>query len=235
MSGKLFLIPNKINEDYTQAHIPPYVINAVKEMRVFFVEDPKSARKLLKIMDPGFPLQECTFYDLNEHSKWTDLKREYDQLINNNVGIISEAGLPCVADPGSELVFYAQQKGVEVIPLIGPSSIFLALMASGLSGQNFAFHGYLPKDQKSRIEKIKLLEKRAQLEVQTQIFMETPYRNNDLLEDILKNCRLETWVCVASHVGASHQSIQTLSVAQWQEKKVSLPKEPSLFLLACLK
>ena len=152
-------------------------------------------------------------------------------LNGNNVGIISEAGLPCIADPGSRIVAFAHDFQIEVIPLVGPSSIFLALMASGLNGQNFVFHGYLPIDKKDREKKIKQLENNSKKFKQTQIFMETPYRNNQLLETLLKSCHNNTRLCIASDITLSTEKIKTKTIAEWKQIKVDIHKKPTIFLI----
>ena len=154
----------------------------------------------------NFPLAECRFLDLNEHSDPKQVQEYAKILKEEDCAIISEAGCPCVADPGADLVFIAHQNQIEIIPLVGPSSILLALMASGLNGQNFAFNGYLPKDRQERTQKIKVLEERSHKENQTQIFMETPYRNQNILEDLLATCQDKTSLCIACEIteSASH-------------------------------
>src|ERR1035437_170062 len=181
---KLYLVPNTINEEGGNL-LPDYIARAIMDVRVFFVEEPKSARRLLKALNAQFPLSDCRFFDLNVHSDPKQIQEYAKVLKEGDCAIISEAGCPCVADPGADLVFIAHQNKIEIIPLVGPSSILLALMASGLNGQNFAFNGYLPKDRQQRVQKIKMLEDRSKKEKQTQIFMEAPYRNQNILEDIL--------------------------------------------------
>ena len=200
-------------------------------MRIFFVEEPKSARHLLKSLDAQFPLADCRFFDLNEHSNSQQI-HDYSKILKEGTSaIISEAGCPCVADPGAELVFLAHQNQIEIIPLVGPSSILLALMASGLNGQNFAFNGYLPKDRKERTQKIKMLEDRSLKEKQTQIFMEAPYRNQNILEDILAVAHDKTDLCIACDITGPHQFIKTMSIKNWKKDPVNIDKRPALFLL----
>ncbi|MBF0490569.1 MAG: SAM-dependent methyltransferase [Candidatus Omnitrophica bacterium] len=231
MVTKLYLIPNTLTDDAKADCIAASVAQAIKHIRVFFVEEPKAARALLKKLNSDFPLSECKYLDLNEH---TSLKQVQEALAEAGSGgdmaIISEAGYPCVADPGAELVLLAHQRGIEVVPLIGASSIILALASSGLGGQNFAFNGYLPKDKDERIKRIKLLEKRSLEERQTQIVMETPYRNQHLLEDLLKLCNPKTLLCVASDITGPSQMIKTATIAQWQKLGLPLEKKPTLFL-----
>jgi len=227
---KLFLVPNTINEEGTHL-LPAYIAKEINHVRVFFVEEPKSARKLLKSLDPQFPLSNCRYLDLNEHNDPKQIQ-EYLKILKTEDGaIISEAGCPCVADPGADLVFLAHQNQIEIIPLVGPSSILLALMASGLNGQNFAFNGYLPKERPERIKKIKSLEERSHKENQTQIFMETPYRNQNILEDILATTQDKTNLCIACDITGPQQSIKTMSNKEWKKNPIALDKKPTLFLL----
>ena len=228
--SKLYLVPNSINEASNNL-LPDYIAHEIKDVRIFFVEEPKSSRRLLKSLDAQFLLGECRFFDLNEHSDPKEI-HEYAQILKEgNSAIISEAGCPCVADPGADLVFLAHQNGIEVIPLIGPSSILLALMASGLSGQNFAFNGYLPKDRQERTQKIRSLEDRSFKMQQTQIFMDTPYRNQSVLEEILATCQDRTYLCIACDITGSEQMIKTMSINGWKKKPFKFNKKPSLFLL----
>jgi len=229
---KLYLIPNSINEEDGNL-LPGYISDKIKEVRAFFVEEPKSARRLLKNLIPQIPLSDHRFFDLNEHSDPAQVQSYVKLLKEEDCGIISEAGCPCVADPGADLVFLAHQHKIEIIPLVGPSSILLALMASGLNGQNFAFNGYLPKDKQERIQKIKALQDRSFKEQQTQIFMEAPYRNQNILEDILTTCLDKTSLCIAVDITGVHQSIKTMSIREWKKAPVLIEKKPALFLILC--
>ena len=231
MSNKLYLIPNTLTDEAKSDSIASTVAQAIGHIRVFFVEEPKSARALLKKLNPDFPLSEFRYIDLNEHTLIREVEHQWAEVGDQDIAIISEAGYPCVADPGAELVRLAHQKGIAVIPLTGASSIILALAASGLGGQNFAFNGYLPKDKDERLKKIKVLEKRSHTEKQTQIVMETPYRNQSLLEDLISVCNAQTLLCVASDLTGPLQMIKTASVAQWQKMGMKLEKKPTLFLL----
>jgi len=228
--SKLYLVPNTIS-DTDKNVLPAYIGSEITPLRVFFVEEPKSARRLLKSLDPQFPLSDCRFLDLNEHTSAKDVQGYLPILKENDAAIISEAGCPCVADPGADLVFLAHQNQIEVIPFVGPSSIILALMASGFSGQNFAFNGYLPKDQPERTQRIRSLEDRSFKMKQTQIFMETPYRNQSLLEEILTVCQERTYLCIACEITGPHQMIKTMSINAWKKKPFKFNKNPALFLL----
>jgi 16S rRNA (cytidine1402-2'-O)-methyltransferase len=231
MPSKLFLIPNVISEEESSPAISGNLAGIVKNLRLFFVEEEKAARKLLRKIDSSFPLLECEFVLLNEHTDPKDISDYLKKIENKDAGMISESGCPCVADPGAELVLKAHKQGIEVVPLVGASSIILALMASGLTGQSFSFNGYLPKDKPSRLQKLKTLERRSALEHQTQIFMETPYHNQSLFEDILSVCGKNTLLCIACDLTGLQQSVNTMTVGEWKDKKVSLNKKPVLFLL----
>jgi 16S rRNA (cytidine1402-2'-O)-methyltransferase len=227
---KLYLVPNTISETSINL-LPDYIAREIKDVRVFFVEEPKSGRRLLKSIDAQFPLSDCRFFDLNEHTNPKQIQEYAKLLKEGNSAVISEAGCPCVADPGADLVFLAHQNQIEIVPLVGPSSILLALMASGLNGQNFAFNGYLPKDKQERIQKIKMLEERSHKEKQAQIFMEAPYRNQSILEDILAVAQDKTFLCIACGITGPHQIIKTMSVKEWKKTPLNFDKKPALFLL----
>ncbi len=231
MAGKLYLIPTLISEDAPSGVIPEYAAKIAGQLRIFFVEEEKSARRSLKKMIPSLPLPECTFFLLNEHTKAGEIQQYLENILNKDAGVISEAGCPCVADPGADVVLLAHQNHMEVIPLIGPSAVFLALMASGLNGQNFAFHGYLSKDKDTRAKKLKELERRSLAEQQTQIFMEAPYHNDSMLDDILAVCARETLLCVACDLTAPTQFIKTMLTQDWKKQKPLLNKRPALFLI----
>ncbi len=230
MRPKLYLIPNTINEE--ERHLlPEYIAREIHDVRIFFVEEPKSARRLLKRLNAQFPLGESRFYDLNEHTTSKQVE-EYIKILQEGDGaIISEAGAPCVADPGADLVLLAHRHHVDIMPLVGPCSIVMALMASGLNGQNFAFNGYLPRDRQERTRKIKQLEERSLKEKQTQIFMEAPYRNQNILEDILGTCHDQTHLCVACDITSSNQIIKTMRIKEWKKNSLNFDKKPALFLI----
>ena len=228
--SKLYLVPNSIHETSGNL-LPDYIARAVKDVRVFFVEGPKSSRRLLKSLDAQFPLSNCRFFDLNEHTNPQQIQEYAKVLKEGDCAIISEAGCPCVADPGADLVFLAHQNQIEVIPLVGPSSILLALMASGLNGQNFAFNGYISRDRKERARQIRSLEERSHKENQTQIFMEAPYRNQSVLEDILAVAQDKTCLCIACDITGPHQIIKTMSIKEWKKNPLDFDKKPALFLL----
>ena len=212
MKGVLYLIPVPIVEDDFTDYVYPLMERTVNSIDEFIVEDLKTARRSLRKIGFKGEFDNMTFHILNEH---TDLKGIEKFLTTaekgKNIGLMSEAGMPCIADPGSEIVKLAHKKNIKVVPLYGQSSIFLALASSGLNGQNFCFHGYLPKEQNNRKKKLKELERN--ISIQTQIFIETPYRNNHLLEDILSTCTSETFLCVASDISGKSELIITKSIS----------------------
>jgi 16S rRNA (cytidine1402-2'-O)-methyltransferase len=231
MGGKLYLIPSALSDDNTSV-LPQSVLDIVTTLDEFIVENEKTARYFLKAIGIRTPLQSLTLYSLNEHTESAKISNLLAPLIaGKNVGLLSEAGAPAVADPGSELVRLAHQKGIEVISLIGPSSIILALMASGLNGQSFAFAGYLPKERNERIKKLKELEKLALSRNQTQIFIETPYRNQHLFEDMLTTLDKKTFICIACNITAKNEFIKTRTVEEWKKKIPDLNKKPTVFLI----
>jgi len=231
--GKLILIPTIIGENTAKENLPSIIYDTIKNTNIYIVENIRSARRFIKNIYKEKDIENTTFYAYGKHDS---IDLEQDLLIHilagKNVGLISEAGVPSVADPGSKIVEYAHNYNIRVIPLVGPSSILLALMASGMNGQNFAFNGYLPIKSKERTNKIKQLEKLANLRNQTQIFMETPYRNNKLLEVILKTCRSQTRLCIASNITTDHESILTKTILEWKTIKININKQPSIFLLS---
>jgi len=231
--GKLILIPTIIGENTAKENLPSIIYDTIKNTNIYIVENIRSARRFIKNIYKEKDIENTTFYAYGKHDS---IDLEQDLLIHilagKDIGLISEAGVPSVADPGSKIVEYAHNYNIRVIPLVGPSSILLALMASGMNGQNFAFNGYLPIESKERTNKIKQLEKLANLRNQTQIFMETPYRNNKLLEVILKTCRSQTRLCIASNITTDHESILTKTILEWKTIKININKQPSIFLLS---
>ena len=234
MNGKLFLFPVTIGAEEVTRSLPAANGELLDQCSVFVVEELRSARRFLRRAGYSRPIDETTFYLLNEHTAEAETAHYLDPIFNGqNVGLLSEAGLPCVADPGAMITRQAQRLGIEVVPLVGPSSLMLALMASGLNGQNFAFVGYLPVDRSERAHALRRLEERALREGQTQIFIEAPYRNNQMLEAICQTLRPATQVCVATDITMPTQSIRTMSVAQWARLRVevNLHKRNTVFLV----
>ncbi|OFX89382.1 MAG: SAM-dependent methyltransferase [Bacteroidetes bacterium GWF2_33_16] len=232
MSGKLYLIPTTLGESRIENVIPKLVIDIINQTNHYIVEDVKTARRYLIKAGIKAKIDDLTFFTLNKHSS----PQEYESYLkpifeNKNIGIISEAGAPGVADPGSDIVRIAHEKNIEVVPLVGPSSILLSVMASGLNGQNFAFNGYLPIQKPDRIKTLKELEKRSYIEKQTQLFIETPYRNNHLIEDIISACHPETLLCIAADITLETEFIKTKPVKEWKKQVPNLNKRPAIFLL----
>ncbi len=211
--------------------IPTYVLNAVKQCSVIFAENERTARRFLKSMDRSVVIDDFEWFAI--HKAEEEQLQQFKQKIKEgkNIAIISEAGCPGIADPGQILIAAAQEMNALVKPLVGPSSILLALMASGMNGQHFEFVGYLPIDNNERNKKLKELELSSQKNNSTQIFIETPYRNNQLLESIVKNCAGNTKLCIGLNITAANESIQSFSIAQWKNKKPELHKQPAIFLL----
>ncbi|MBP6090406.1 MAG: SAM-dependent methyltransferase [Crocinitomicaceae bacterium] len=230
--GKIYLIPNTLGGESTKDIIPQEVADLATSLRAFAVEDVKSARRLLRKIDREFPIDDCQFFELNKRTPIEELHKILRVLSDEtSIGVISEAGCPGVADPGAELVALAQQRKIQVVPLVGPSSILLALMGSGFSGQNFAFHGYLPKERKDRIKKLKDFEGDSRRNGTTHIFMDTPFRNMNVLDDLLNELADPTMVCIASNITLPDASIKTMSVKNWREEAYDLAKIPTMFLI----
>lgn len=230
--GSLYLIPSLLGEDSIDASLPPLTAQVVSRISHFLVEDEKSARHFIKQLLPSCNLRALSLERLNEHTAASDLPRLLEPLMaGHDMGIISEAGCPAIADPGADVVRRAHEIGARVCPLVGPCSMTLALMASGLSGQRWRFVGYLPMADEQRRAELRALESEALRLGETQIVMETPYRNQRLLQEILSTCRAETRLCIASDLTTSRESVQTLSIAEWRKVEPSLPKAPALFLL----
>lgn len=231
--GFLYLIPTTLGETAETADVIPVKVNQIiNSIDEYIVENEKSARHYLKKMGIQKPLQEIILHPLNQHTESKEISNYLNSIdLGKNIGIISEAGCPGVADPGAEVVKLAHEKNIKVVPLVGPSSILLALMASGFNGQNFAFNGYLPKERNERIKKIKDLEKLVKEKNQTQLFIETPYRNMHLLEDILSSCDNRTLLCIACDITLSTEFIKTKSVFNWKKQIPDINKRPTIFLI----
>lgn len=228
--GKVYLIPTYLDEENVVV-IPPYVIDAVKECNVFFVENERTARRYLKMLWKEMIIDNYEWYTI--HKAEEEVKDRFRKSLQSGatIGVISEAGCPGVADPGQLLVSVAHEMFAEVKPLVGPNSILLALMASGMNGQLFQFNGYLPIDNTERIKAIKDLEADAIKRQCTQIFIETPYRNNQLVETLLKTCKPSTRLCIGVDITGREESIQTKTIANWQKNKPDLHKRPAIFLI----
>lgn len=231
-SAKLYLIPTLLGNDDFERSIPKWNLEIIKSIHVFVVENEKSARKFIKTVLPEKKQSELEIHLLDKNTTDSELT-ELSKLLSGtkDIGILSEAGLPAVADPGARLVRLAHEKKIEVIPLVGPSSILLALMASGMNGQQFSFHGYLPIDKLERKKAIQKLESDSRNNSCTQIFMETPYRNNQLVEDLVKFCNPSTLICVACNLTMEDELISTRTAKDWAQKKTDFHKKPAIFLL----
>lgn len=228
----LYLIPVLLGESETSRVLPGYNHDVVMNIKHFIVEDVRSARRFLKKMDPTIDIDELTFFTLNRHTSPQEIASFLDPMKKGfDMGVISEAGCPAIADPGADVVRIAQDRRYRVVPLVGPSSILLSLMASGFNGQSFAFLGYLPIKQEERVRALKKLESRIYNESQTQIFIETPYRNGKLVDDLIKNCQPTTRLCVAADITLDTEFIQTRMLREWKGNVPELDKRPCIFLL----
>lgn len=230
MAATVYLIPTVLSENGTDC-LPGYLLPAIKECSVFFVENERTARRYLKLLWKEIAIDDLAWYNIKEVSD--DVRNQFGQKIKEEkiIGIISEAGCPGVADPGQELVAMAQQMQATVKPLVGPNSILLALMASGMNGQQFSFLGYLPIEAAERLKAIRQLETESRQKQATQIFIETPYRNNQLLETLLKTCQPKTQICIAADLTAPTEMIRTRTVSEWKNHVPQLHKRPAIFLL----
>ncbi|MFA4851631.1 MAG: SAM-dependent methyltransferase [Bacteroidales bacterium] len=231
-TGTLFLIPSAIAENTTESVLPSYVIKLISDLDEFIVENERTARRYLKNIGYEKPLQTLVLHTLNKHTDTSEIHGFINSLLNGkDIGMLSEAGCPCIADPGAIVVMLAHEHKINVKPLVGPSSILLALIASGFNGQNFTFNGYLPIDKCRRIKKIKELESKAIREDQTQIFMETPFRNMQLFRDILSSCNPSTHLCIAADITGADELIRTRTIREWKNKSLELHKRTVIFLL----
>lgn len=234
MLGRLILFPVPIGAEDVEASLPAYNLQLLNGCHTFIVEELRTARRFLKHVGYQQSIDETTFHILNEHTEPAEIGHYLDPIDKGeDVGLLSEAGLPCVADPGALVTRMAQSKCVEIVPLVGPSSLMLALMASGLNGQQFAFLGYLPVDRHQRAAAIRSIEQTAIRTGQTQIFIEAPYRNNQMLEALSDTCRPETLICVACDLTLASQTVRTLTAAQWrkQRQNINLHKRNTVFLV----
>ena len=232
MPAELYLIPVTLGDSPVENVIPAFPLEVLTKLEHFIVEDLRSARRYLRKAGFRAPFDNIQFYLLNEHSQDEELQEMLNVLLEgHSAGILSEAGVPAVADPGTALVEMAHTHGIKVIPLVGPSSILMALMASGMNGQSFRFHGYLPIKNPQRGNRIRQIEKSALETGETQIFMETPYRNMNLLEELVKVCREETLLCMAADISLDSEFIKTKAVREWKKELPNLHKRPAIFLL----
>lgn len=232
METALYLIPVTLGETPIENVLPSYNKEVIMEIKHFIVEDIRSARRFLKKVEKNLDIDALQFYPLNKHTTPEEISNFLNPLLNGySMGVISEAGCPAVADPGADIVAIAQRKNLKVVPLVGPSSIIMSVMGSGFNGQSFAFHGYLPVDSTDRVKKLKMLEQRVYAEDQTQLFIETPYRNAKMIEDILQNCKPQTKLCIAANITCEGEYIKTKTIKEWKGKVPNLAKIPCIFLL----
>lgn len=230
--GNLYLFPTTLGETDYKKVIPDYNIQVLLTIDVFIVEEIRTARRFLRKVGYKNDFELVTFHELNEHTRHEDISEYLNEIaIGKNIGLLSEAGCPAVADPGSQVVLLAHQKNIRVIPLTGPSSIILSLMASGLDGQNFTFHGYLPVKVGERIQKIKELNRSLRTKTHTHIFIEAPYRNKHIIESLLSACGDNTRLCIASNITMDDESILTKSIGEWKKINPDPGKKPTIFLL----
>ena len=231
--GTLYLIPVPLAENASAKSFTPYLVDTINSISEYIVENSKTARRFLKEAGLQIPQNDLLIHDYGKHNRDGSLQEFFQGLLNGkDVGLMSEAGCPGIADPGADIVAYAHQKGIKVVPLVGPSSILLALMASGFNGQSFTFHGYLPIDKVQRANKLKELENLSGRYQQTQLFIETPFRNNQMLEEILRSCQLQTKLCIASNLTADDEMVVTKTIAEWKRQVPDLHKKPVIFLLS---
>ena len=232
MQAALYLIPVTLGDTEIDRVLPSHNRNIIAGISHYVVENIRSARRFLRRSNPDIVIDDLTFYTLDEHTRPEEIASFLTPLREGKpVGVISEAGCPAIADPGADLVAIAQREGLKVVPLVGPSSILMSLMASGFNGQSFAFNGYLPVEPTERTRKIKQLEQRAYSEDQTQIFIETPYRNHKMIEELVKTCRPTTRLCVACDISCEGEEIHTRTIAQWKKAQYDIQKRPAIFLI----
>ncbi len=232
MDTALYLIPNLLGTTPVGQVLPSYNHDIVMQIKHFIVEDVRTARRFLKLVDRSIDIDSLTFYTLNKHTRPEEIAGMLLPLEQGcSMGVISEAGCPAVADPGADVVAIAQRKNLKVVPLVGPSSIIMAVMGSGFNGQSFAFNGYLPIEPDERLKCLKRLEQRAITEDQTQLFIETPYRNARMMADILKACNPKTHLCIAAGITTPDEYIRTHTVKEWRDRLPDLSKIPAIFLI----
>ena len=231
--GSLYLVPTPLGSFDTNSRVlPQYNIEQVHKLQIFIVEQVRTARRFLSSIKHPIAIDDMVFLELNKHTAESDVFSYLDRAKEGeDIGLLSEAGTPCVADPGSRIVNMAHESGIEVIPLVGPNSIILALMASGFNGQNFTFHGYLPVDKGGLIKSIKEIENNVYKKNQTQIFIETPFRNSNIFKTITSVCSRSTKLCVATDLTLPTENIQTKTISRWGKKVPEFHKKPTVFLL----
>jgi len=231
-AGKIYLVPVTIGDEDFRKVIPEKVLAITRSLRLFAVEDLRSARRYLRLIEKDFPINDTVFNELNEHTNDSEIRQYLEPVLKGaDMGVMSEAGLPGIADPGSKLIAFAHRKKIKVVPLSGPSSILLAIIASGLNGQNFTFNGYLPVKPADRASSLRELERKSR-EGYAQIFMETPYRNERMLESILSVCRDRTMLCIAMDITLATENIRTMTISEWKKNRPSINDRLAVFVLS---
>ncbi len=230
--GKLYLIPTTLGDNEPLEVLPFSLKKIVEQTTHFIVENEKTARRFIKRLIPKKSQQELTLYSIDKYADIFEVQHYLDACeTGNNIGLLSEAGVPAIADPGANIVSLAHEKNIQVVPLVGPSSILLAMMASGLNGQNFAFNGYLPIDSKERQQNIKRLERLSKERNQSQIFIETPYRNDKMFAELIRSLTPSTKLCIATDITLATEYIKTLEIKQWKSQKLDFHKKPTIFII----
>ena len=231
-AGTLFLIPVPLADEAAAKSFTPYLTQTINQLTEYIVENEKTARRFLKQAGLTIPQSELLIHDYGKHNREQSVSTFFTGLMaGKDVGLMSEAGCPGIADPGAAIVAEAHRKGIKVVPLVGPSSILLALMASGFNGQSFAFYGYLPIDKAQRSQRVKELENLAERHNQTQLFIETPFRNMPMLDEIVRTCKPATRLCIACNLTAADELVQTKTISEWKKQLPDLHKKPTIFLL----
>lgn len=232
MTGKLYLIPTLLGDSKPSEVLPSSLLELLKRLDNYIVEDVRSARRFLRRADKNSDIDNITFFELNKHTPPGEIDSFLRPVLSGkDTGLMSEAGVPCVADPGSDIISAAHRNGIKVVPLPGPSSIILALMASGLNGQKFAFHGYLPVKKDERSKMVRTLEHESSIYRQSQIFMETPYRNMHMLKALTEICKPSTLLCIACDITLESEYIFTCSISEWKKRDPDIHRRPAIFIL----
>jgi 16S rRNA (cytidine1402-2'-O)-methyltransferase len=232
MTGKLFLIPTVLGDSPPAEVLPASVFKIIDRLRHYIVEDIRTARRFIRSTGSPVPIDDIQFFELNKYTAREDYLNFLDSVrAGHDTGLLSEAGVPCVADPGADIVAIAHNLGIKVVPLSGPSSIILALMASGLNGQGFVFHGYLPVNQTERTNAVRRLERDSGINSQSQIFMETPFRNMQMLDTLTSVCKPATLLCIACDITLETEFIATRSIGDWKKNKPDIKKRPAIFII----
>ena len=232
MAGKIFLMPSQMGESEINISFPGYNLEIIQQINYYVVENERTARRQLIRMGINTAIDDLTFFILNKHTTEQEIHPFFSPLEKDeDIAVLSEAGAPGIADPGSLFITLAHKKNISIVPLVGPSSIFMGLMSSGFNGQQFCFHGYLPVKSPQRKQKIKDIEKRVKQFAETQIFIETPYRNSQMLDELFQTCFPDTRLCIASMITTDEEFIKTKTIKEWKQQKPDLHKLPTVFLL----